>query len=156
VRSYDPLDVFGLPVPSGLWAVVVHPHCELSTSYSRSVLPREVPLHTATAQMGALASFLAALYTSDFVRLKISLTDFLAEPYRAALIPSFAQVREAALAAGALGCGISGSGPSIFSLCGPDSDPGRIASAMKASFALAFIDADVHVSEINRNGVELR
>lgn len=156
VRSYSPLDVFGLPVPKELRAIVVHPHCELSTAYSRSVLPAAYPRSAATAQMGAVASFVAALYTGDYGRLSASLADFLAEPYRASHIPGFAGVKEAALAAGALGCSISGSGPSIFALAGPGSDPDRIASAMQEGFRLAGLASDRYVSPINERGAEVR
>jgi len=135
VRSIDPLDLVRLPVPEGLVVAVVTPRMELSTRAARAALPKEVPLASLvrnTANVGALVS---ACYSGDLGLLARCMTDAVATPARAPLIPGCAQVMEAALDAGALGSSISGAGPSIFALCRSERSAGEIAEAMTRAFA---------------------
>ncbi|MRR23338.1 homoserine kinase, partial [bacterium] len=114
VRSYEPLDIVQLHVPDELWCVVIHPDTEIKTSVARGILDKHIPLDTAVKQWGNLAGLVAGLYNEDYDLIGRSLADFVAEPKRAGLISGFHDLRAAALASGALGAGISGSGPSVF------------------------------------------
>jgi homoserine kinase len=152
IPSYKPLIVRSLPVPDGLTAVVVHPAIEVRTRDARDVLRQKVSLQAAAGQWGRVGGLIASLYTSDFELMAASLDDQIVEPARSVLIPGFYRVKQAALENGALGCSISGSGPSVFALCGPGSDPLLVANAMKKAFQEIQIPAIAYVSEINRKG----
>ena len=150
VRSLQPLDIITLPVPASLQVVVVHPHVEVLTRDSRAVLKKNIPLATAVQQWANTAALVSALYTKDFQALSRAVTDKVAEPYRAPLIPGFYEVKEAALSAGALACSISGSGPSVFALC-LDRSRG-VATAMRKAFRNVRVDSDAWVSAVNKRG----
>jgi homoserine kinase len=152
IRSYEPLDVIKLPVPAGLACAVVHPHTEVRTEDARRIMHKEIRLATAIRQWGNLAGLVAALYRGDLPLLGRSLQDVVAEPVRSVLIPGFAAVKEAALAAGALGCSISGSGPSVFALCATLDDCAPAGAAMVAAFAGAGLAADLYLSPVNAAG----
>ncbi len=152
IRSYQPLDVVRLPVPTGLSCAVAHPHAELRTEDARRVLKKEIPLAVATRQWGNLAALVAALFSGDMALLSRSLQDVVAEPARSLLIPGFAAVKAAAIAAGALGCSISGSGPSVFALCIGEAQAGAAGRAMVDAFAGAGLAADLYVSAVNVKG----
>ncbi|MBN1836375.1 MAG: homoserine kinase [Spirochaetales bacterium] len=155
IRSYDPLDIVRLPVPRGLSAAIVHPHTEIRTEDARRILKKELRLADAVRQWGNLAALVAALYEGDLQLLSRSLQDVVAEPRRALLIPGFDRVKAAALESGALGCSISGSGPSLFALCASVEDAGRAGGAMRAAFREAGLDSDLFVSPINPDGPQL-
>ena len=152
IRSYDPLDIVKLPVPPGLAAAVVHPHTEVKTEDARRILKKDLRLTDAVRQWGNLAALVAALYENDLRLLGRSLQDVVAEPRRALLIPGFSAVKEAALAAGALGCSISGSGPSVFSLCASRTEAEGVGRAMQTAFSAARLESDLYVSAINCSG----
>ena len=153
IRSNESLDIHRLPVPPNLHVAVVHPALEILTKDARAVLSDTVPLTTAVHQMGGLASFIVALYTNDLPLLGRSLHDHIIEPQRKRLIAGFDAVKEAARARGALGCSISGAGPSVFALC----DSGYLAQAvgqgMLEAFAERGVPATLYVSPINQEGV---
>ncbi len=152
IPSYQPLIIRTLPVPEGITAVVVHPEIEVKTRDARDVLRQKISLQSASSQWGRVGGLVASLFTSDFELLAASLDDQIVEPARAVLIPGFYRVKQAALENGALGCSISGSGPSVFALCGPGSDPALVANAMKKAFQEIQIPATAYTSEINRKG----
>ena len=152
IRSYEPLDVVQLPVPAGLCCAVAHPHTELRTEDARKILKKEVRLADAIRQWGNLAALVAALYNGDLSLLGRSLQDVVAEPARSLLIPGFDAVKSAALAAGALGCSISGSGPSVFALCASTEDSARAGNAMVAAFREAGLESDLYLSAVNTKG----
>ncbi len=152
IRSYEPLDVVQLPVPAGLCCAVAHPHTELRTEDARKILKKEVRLADAIRQWGNLAALVAALYNGDLSLLGRSLQDVVAEPARSLLIPGFDAVKSAALAAGALGCSISGSGPSVFALCACTEDSARAGNAMVAAFREAGLESDLYLSAVNTKG----
>ena len=106
-----------IPVPAGISAVLVHPHMQLSTRRARSILSGSVPLKDFVWQTAHLAGFISGCYTNDLDMLRESFEDVVIEPQRAALIPGFLAVRQAAIAAGALGCSIAGAGPTVFAWC---------------------------------------
>jgi homoserine kinase len=152
IRSYEPLDIVRLPVPAGLSAAIVHPHTEIRTEDARRILKKELRLADAVRQWGNLAALVAALYEGDLQLLSRSLQDVVAEPRRALLIPGFDRVKAAALESGALGCSISGSGPSLFALCASTEIAERAGRAMQEEFASTGLESDVFVSPINPVG----
>jgi homoserine kinase len=152
IRSYDPLDIVRLPVPAGLAAAIVHPHTEIRTEDARRILKKELRLVDAVRQWGNLAALVAALYEGDLELLSRSLQDVVAEPRRALLIPGFDRVKAAALESGALGCSISGSGPSLFALCVSVEVARQVGTAMQEGFARSGLDSDLFVSAINPQG----
>lgn len=125
-----------LPWPADLLIVLVHPDFELPTAMSRAVLPEEVPRARALEFGGNLAGFVHALHTGDRALLRECLRDPLAEPHRAPLLPNFRPAQAAALDAGALGCSLSGSGPSIFAVADSLGMAERIRSAMLEALAI--------------------
>src|SRR5204863_21282 len=116
VRVPNPPDVVRLPVPHGLTAVVVHPELEIETERARALLGTHVPLADAIRQWANLGALVDALHRADFALLSRALEDAIAEPRRAVLVPGLAAIKQAAADAGALGCSLSGSGPSLFAL----------------------------------------
>jgi len=152
IRSYDPLDVVKLPVPEGLACAVVHPHTEVNTGDARKILKKEISLTKAIRQWGNLAALVAALFMNDLELLSRSLQDVIAEPIRSLLIPGYERVKEAAMMAGALGCSISGSGPSVFALCGNLERAGAVGKSMVEAFDSIGLDSDLYVSRINVEG----
>ena len=133
VRVADPPDVIRLPVPAGLTAVVVHPDLEIETAVARALLGTTVPLADAIRQWANLGTLVDALHRGDFAQLARSLEDTIAEPRRASLVPGLAAIKKAAVDAGALGCSLSGSGPSLFALCRDAQTAQAVADAMTSS-----------------------
>ncbi|HWN42955.1 MAG TPA: homoserine kinase [Thermoanaerobaculia bacterium] len=117
-----------LPFPSDLRIVVTSPALSLATREARRVLPREVPLSLAVAHAENLAGFVHALHTDDRALLRATLRDLLAEPWRADLVPGFREAQAGALAAGALGCSLSGSGPAVFAVSSEEDAPAAAAA----------------------------
>jgi len=130
VRVPNPPDVIRLPVPAGLTAVVVHPDLEIETAQARALLGTTVPLADAVKQWANLGALVDALHRGNLDQLARSLEDTIAEPRRAPLVPGLAAIKQAAVDAGALGCSLSGSGPSLFALCRDAAIADRVASAM--------------------------
>lgn len=155
VRSYKPLDIIKIPTPSELYATVIHPQIEVKTSDSRSVLKQKISLKESIIQIGNLGGLISGLHTSDYDLIGRSLHDEIVEPLRSILIPGFKEVKESAIATGALGAGISGSGPSIFALSKGKEMAEKVAKAMTETYKTLNIDYDVHVSKINTNGCRI-
>jgi homoserine kinase len=130
VRHPDPPDIVRLPVPAGLTAVVVHPDLEIETARARALLGTTVPLADAIRQWANLGALVDGLHRGDFALISRALEDSIAEPRRAPLVPGLAQIKRAAVDAGALGCSLSGSGPSLFALCHGRDAAWRVAEAM--------------------------
>ena len=155
IHSLDPLDVVSLATPAAFTCALVHPHMHIKTRDAREILPKSVPMGTATRQMGHIAGFVAGLYQEDFDLISRSFVDELAEPYRGQLIPGYERVKAAALEQGALGCGISGSGPSMFALC-PDADIAhRAGHAMEQVFLEEGLESDLFISAISQQGARI-
>ena len=140
--------VVGVPV---VGVVVVSPELELATRAARAVLPGEVPLPLAVAHAQNLAALVHALHVDDRGLLAASLRDLLAEPYRAPLVPGFAEVQAAALTAGALGCSLSGAGPAVFAVAAV-ADAERVAAAAVAAWRAAGVDCRARVCAVDRRG----
>lgn len=155
VRSYAPLDVLSLPVPEKLMATVIHPQIELKTADARKLLKSQVPLKKAIQQWGNVGGLVSGLYESDYELIGRSLEDVIVEPNRSLLIPGFDDLRKAVTEAGALGGGISGSGPSVFALSKGKKTALAVAEAMRYTYEPLGIPYDIHVSKINREGIHL-
>jgi homoserine kinase len=133
VRRASPPDIVRLPVPPGLTAVVVHPDLEIETAKARALLGDSVPLSDAIRQWANLGALVHALHQDDFDLLSRSLEDTIGEPRRAPLVPGLSAIKQSAADAGALGCSLSGSGPSLFALCRGMETAQRVATAMTAA-----------------------
>lgn len=150
------LHVVELPVPPELRTVVVRPHLETRTQDARRVLGEHVPLKAAVTQWANTAAFAAGLYASDWDLISRSLRDVIAEPLRAGRIPGFARAKEEALARGALGLSLSGSGPSVFALCRDSETAEDVAAGIQWAFGeTAALECEAYVSPVNRRGVRV-
>lgn len=155
VRSYTPLDVIKLDYPVELYASIVHPQIEIKTSDSKRILRREITLKDAITQWGNVGGLVSGLAKGDYELIGRSLQDVIAEPVRSMLIPVFNEVKQSALKNGALGCSISGSGPSIFALSKDQATADLIGKEFKLIYDTNAIDANVYVSKINAKGTEV-
>ena len=155
VRSSNPLDIIKIESPSELYATVVHPQIELKTSDARSVLKQTVSLKSAITQWGNVGGLIAGLYTKDYDLIGRSLHDEIVEPLRSVLIPGFDLIKKTAYENGALGSGISGSGPSIFALSKGKETADKIAKAMSAVYDEMKLPYEIHVSKVNDEGMKI-
>ena len=156
IRSYSPLDLIQLPSPSKLTVAIVTPELELRTSDARKILKRSVPLETAISQWGNVAALVAGIYSEDLALMGRALADSIIEPERGQLIPGYLVVKEAAIKAGALGCSISGSGPSVFALCSDPKTAQLVALDMQVAFANSGgLTSTINISTINTTGARV-
>ncbi|TXK52171.1 homoserine kinase [Pontibacter qinzhouensis] len=155
VRSYDPLDIVPLGVPVELYCTVVHPQVELKTSLARSILKKDIPLQKGIRQWGNLAGLITGLLKGDYSLIGRSLHDEIFEPERSVLIPLFNQAKAAAISAGALGCGISGSGPSIFALSATEEQAMAVQHAMEQVYGSSGIEVKSYVTQVPDQGARL-
>ena len=157
VRSYDPFEVVALPLPPALCVAVVHPHCKVSTADARRLVKaRRYSIDEVIPNLGNVAALVAALASGDLALLGRSIHDRLVEPVRAPLIPGFHAVKDAALQAGALGCSIAGSGPSVFAFAADEEAAARIGDAMQAAFtAAASLASDLFAGKVSARGAHL-
>ena len=153
VRPDEPGIAIPLPVPGGLSVALVHPDLELETSEMRGALPDVLPLSEAVRQWADCSALVVGLYEEDWDLIAHSLVDRVAEPHRSRFIPGFDAVRSAGLEAGALGAGLSGSGPSMFALCRTIAEAQSAAMAMADAFTEVGLEGvDTHVSEVGNTG----
>ena len=143
-----------IPVPAGIRAVIVHPHMAIATSAARAMLKGTVELADFVWQTANLAGFISGCYTNDLDMIRASFEDVVIEPQRQALIPGFQQVRRAAMQAGALGCSISGAGPSMFAWASVEA-AAAVMAGMRAEFAVAGLDTDGWVVDLDCAGAHL-
>jgi homoserine kinase len=155
-RSTNPLDVVRLPVPDGLAVAVVHPPIEVDTRAARALLGPTVPLGDAVQQWANLGGLVAGLFLNDLPLISRSLVDVIVEPRRAHLVPGFYPMQRAAREAGALGCSLSGSGPSTFALCASEDIARTVGDAMREAYHLdTGAVADLWISRVGREGARL-
>jgi homoserine kinase len=154
IRSYDPLEIVSLPVPDTLHVAVVHPQHKVSTAQARKLVKdHRYSIHDVVPNLGNVAALVAALGSGDLALLGRSIQDRLVEPIRAPLIPGFAQVKNAAMAAGALGCSIAGSGPSVFAFAASHEAASRAGRDMQEAFrSAAQLASELFVSQVNKKG----
>ena len=155
IRSYEPLDVIKIESPEQLWATVIHPQIEVKTRDARRVLKGGIDLKKAITQWGNVGGLIAGLYSKDYDLIGRSLVDVVIEPIRSILIPGYASVKKASMAAGALGCSISGSGPSIFALSKGKEQALKVKEAMGEIYNEYGVDYDIHVSQVNSEGARI-
>jgi homoserine kinase len=155
VRSYNPLEIVKLPVPKKLRVVAIHPQIEVKTKDARAVLPTEIPLKDAVTQWANVGGLIAGLYTENYELISNSLVDIIVEPHRKKLIPHFDDVKNAALNAGALGAGISGSGPTIFALCKGNKIAKKVHKAIEEAYKNTGIDFEMFTSKVNAEGMKI-
>ena len=155
VRSLEPLDIVRLSFPPELRVVLVQPDQRLRTADARAVLPDAIDRQLFVRQSANIAAMVAAFASGDFALLRRSLDDRIAEPVRAPLLPGFAEAKAAALGAGALGCSISGAGPTSFAFAPNDTTAADIAAAMRTAYASRGINATSRVERIDDRGARL-
>ena len=156
IRSCTPLDLVSLPVPSALRIVVIHPHMQVQTAMARRrVAESRFEISQAVANLGNIAALVSALHSGDLRLLGRSIHDALVEPIRAPLVPGFGAVKDAALTAGALGCSISGSGPSVFAFADDDGWATDVADAMQGAFRQSGLESDRYVGPVNTTGARV-
>lgn len=155
IRDNPTLDVHRIPVPSGIYAAVIYPHIKILTKDARSVLSAETTLKQTIQQTGNLGGLILGLVRSDLDLISRSLQDVIVEPQRAKLIPGFYDVQAKALEAGAMGCSISGAGPSIFALCANSLKAEEVGQAMEKVFTDMGIKNELFISPINQEGAVL-
>ena len=155
VRAINPIDILQLPTPRDLFATIIHPDIEIKTADARALLPKEVQLNNAIEQWSNVGSLVHALHIEDYELLSRSLKDVIVEPHRKALIPHFDELKKQALKTGALGCGISGSGPSVFALSKGIKTAVSVEKAIQAVFSKTDIPFYTFVSKINTEGIKI-
>lgn len=143
-----------IPVPTDVRAVILHPHMFLSTKQARAILSRTVAMSDFVWQTANLAGFISGCYTNDLDMIRASFEDVVIEPQRQALIPGFQDVRRASMEAGALGCSISGAGPTMFAWAMADRAP-AVLQAMRNEFTKRSIEVDEWIVEINSAGARV-
>lgn len=153
VRSTVPLDIVALDFPP-LFVTIIHPQIEIKTSEARKILPTNISLKSAVQAWANVGALVAALSKSDHELIARSLEDFIIEPVRKVLIPHFDALKAASLKVGALGGGISGSGPSVFMLSEKLETANKVENAMREIYEQTEIEFNVYVSEINAEGVK--
>ena len=155
IRGYDPLDVIKLPVPGNFYCAMIHPAIVVSTKEARSILPKEVPMHTAVKQWGNVGGLVAGLYSGNIGLIGRSMKDAVAEPYRKQFIPGFDDLRAKLLAAGALAMNIAGSGPSVFALADKYEIAHHAEAILKEHFDTLGIGYESFVVKVSNKGAKL-
>ena len=154
VRSIHPLDVIPLAAPD-LYVTIVHPQIEVRTSDARQILKEKIYLKDAIRQWGNIAGLVTGFIKNDHALISRSLEDVIIEPVRSILIPGFDEVKANCKEAGALGGGISGSGPSIFMLSSEKKVAVQVESAMQSVYQRLGIEYNTYVTTINKQGVQI-
>jgi homoserine kinase len=156
VRNYDPIDIVTIPIKNDIVWAIIHPKIVVRTQEARALLPESVPLQTAVRHWGNVGGLSVGLMTGNAELLGKCTEDLVAEPVRAHLIPGFHEVRKAAFDAGAFGCTLSGSGPSMFAVTASIPKARKIARAMQNRMReIAGIESDIYVSRINKQGAQV-
>ncbi len=153
IRSLNPLDIIAIPAPP-LYVTILHPQIEVKTSDARGILKKQILLKDAITQWGNVAGLIAGFMKSDYDLIGRSLVDVIVEPIRSILIPCFDEVKKKSLEAGALGGGISGSGPSVFMLSKDEATAKAVEGAIVAVYQNINIDFHTHVTTISNEGVK--
>jgi homoserine kinase len=154
IRSHSPIDIIKIASPE-LYFVILHPQIEIKTSDARKILPQKIELSQAIQQWANTSALVAGFLQNDYELIGRSLQDIVVEPIRSRLIPYYLQLKNAALQSGALGGGISGSGPSVFMVCKDKNIASNVEQAMKNIYATTNIKFKTYISTINPNGVIL-
>lgn len=152
IRSYEPLDVISLPFPEEMYAAIVYPEVDVPTKDARQMIRSKILLKNAVTQWGNVGGLVSGLFLKDYDLIGRSMVDVLVEPTRSILIPDFYRMRELALDAGAVGFGISGSGPSVFALTKNEATANAITQALQKQLKSIHINSLAFVSPVNKMG----
>jgi homoserine kinase len=155
IRDADSYDYIRIEAPRGLKVVLAQPEQRLRTAEGRAVLPHLLAREVALYQAAQVAAMVLAFTTNDLPLLRRSLDDRIAEPARAPLLPGFAAAKQAALDAGALGCSISGSGPTAFAFAADQADALEISAAMRAAYEAQGIGCSTRIGEVSAEGARV-
>jgi len=155
VRSISEIDVIKLPTPKSLEVIIIRPNIEIKTSDSRKVLRKKIKIEEMVQQSANLGSFVSSLYSEDFNLMSRSIVDIIAEPNRRILIPEFDNIIKLSKINGAIAAGISGSGPSIFSLSKDTNISEKILKATTDHYNKLGISYDGFISKINTTGIKI-
>jgi len=155
IRGYDPIDIIKIDPPNDLYCTIIYPDIEIKTSEARSILPTEIPLKNVISQTGNVAALIYGLATEDYPLISRSLNDVIIEPVRSKLITGYYEIKKAAMGAGALGCNISGSGPSMFALSNSEEIANRIASETKNVVTNLGLSSVTYISKVNEVGPKI-
>lgn len=153
VRSYHPLDIISINIPNDLWVTILHPQIEIKTSDARAILKQNISMNHAVQQWGNVGALIAGFYKEDYNLISRSLNDVIIEPIRSILIPEFIKLKAQCKSAGALGGGISGSGPSVFMLSKGQENALQISKVMNEVYSRLDIDYKIYTSSINKKGI---
>src|SRR5690606_11873911 len=151
IKSYEPLEVIALPVPN-LYCALLYPHVDVPTRDARQIIRSKVALKDAVTQWGNIAGLISALYQHDYDLLGRCMKDVIIEPIRSILIPEFDRMKEMAMENGALGFGISGSGPTVFSLFRSPDDAQEVLLSLQQMLLNKGIESNIYLSEVNKAG----
>ena len=155
VKATDPIKIVELPSIDGLYATIIHPQIEIKTSLSRDILPEQVSLKNAVKQWANVGALVHALHQDDHALFADSLKDYIVEPHRSKLIPKFDNVIQESIKAGALGGGISGSGPSIFTFSKDTQTAENVKLAIDNIYKNTTIPYHLYTTKINEIGVKI-
>lgn len=155
IRSYDPLDIIQLDSPADLFCTLIHPHIQINTADSRKILKKNISLELAIKQWGNVAGLITGINLSDYDLIGRSMNDVIIEPTRSILIPMFEKIKEASIRAGALGCGIAGSGPSVFAFSKGEKMAMAVKDIMNEIYRNIDVNFDLYVSKINPKGAKV-
>jgi homoserine kinase len=151
-RSQNPVEILKIPVPENLHYIILHPHIDIDTSEARQILPQLIKLSSAVEQWANTAAVMTALFKEDYDLLRRAITDNIIEPIRAREIPFFQELKETALATGAVGFGVSGSGPSVFALAKSAEEAESIRQALSRCYLTKDLPFDTYLDRINTEG----
>lgn len=154
IRSNSPLDIVQLDFPL-LFVTVIHPQIEVKTSEARKILKKQVLLKDAITQWANVGGLVAGFMKKDYELIGRSLHDVLIEPVRSMLIPGFSEIKKASIEVGALGGGISGSGPSVFMLSKDESTAKKIEQAMRSVYEKIGVDFHIYITKVSNNGIKI-
>ena len=155
VRCNHEADIIPINVPAELECILVYPHIEIKTADARNILPEKIELSKAVKQWGNIGGLISGFFTEDYRLISRSLKDWIIEPVRASLIPGFQDVKTAALEQGALGCSISGSGPTVFALADSHKKAEQIGTEMQAAFTDNDLQSELWISKVNKDGAKI-
>ena len=155
IRSYHPLDVIPLHYPKNLYVSLVYPHVDIPTGEARKIISQRVALRDAVTQWGNVAGLVTGFITEDLDLIERSMKDVIFEPVRSVLIHYFYYIREIALENGAIGFGISGSGPTVFSICKDEQTARKVTEKVREYLRNEKVESNGYISPINPDGVKV-
>ena len=155
VRNSIENDYFKLNTPPEIVFTVIHPKIVLKTKDSRAIVTKQVSMKDMIEQTANLGAFVSGLYTENYNLIGRSIKDIIIEPLRSVLIPKFQEIKSASISTGALGCGISGSGPSVFAMSKGLTTAKNVGNSMKKIYDSLDLDYDVHISFVNDKGIKI-